>query len=274
MRVMTLERKERKAGYWPRCQKGASTLSAKAGHIGRFDVTHDKRGRLIFLRSLTMETKEAIRRRHTVRKYTDQFIPADTVMLLNARIADNNAKYGVYLKLVTDSSDGLDGMAKLLSARSVRNYIVLAGRNYPDLDEKLGYCGADLILYAQTLGLNTWWCGGMFNSKGAAKHLVGSKVRVNGVIAIGYGQTQGVPHKTKTTEDISEYDGEAPQWFIEGVKALLYAPTAMNKQPFMVTGRGNSVTLTAGKGRYSGIDLGIGKYHFEVGAGKENFEWA
>lgn len=221
-----------------------------------------------------METKEAIRRRHAVRKYTDEPIPADMVMLLNARIADNNAKHKVYLKLVTDSTDGINGMAKLLLARNVRNYIVLAGRNYPDLDEKLGYCGADLILYAQTLGLNTWWCGEMFNGKSVAKHLVGSNVRVNGVIAIGYGQTQGVPHKSKTAEDISKYDGEAPQWFKDGVKALLYAPTAMNRQPYMVTGKGNSVALTAGDGRYSGIDLGIGKYHFEIGAGKQNFEWA
>lgn len=41
----------------------------------------------------------------------------------------------------------------------------------------------------------------------------------------------------------------------------------------MVTGDGNKVTLTAGEGHFAGIDLGIGKYHFEVGAGKENFEW-
>lgn len=25
---------------------------------------------------------------------------------------------------------------------------------------------------------------------------------------------------------------------------------------------------------YTKMDLGIAKYHFEVGAGKENFEWA
>ena len=48
---------------------------------------------------------------------------------------------------------------------------------------------SDLILYAQTLGLNTWWCGGMFNGKGALKHLESANVCVNGVIAIGYGQT-------------------------------------------------------------------------------------
>ena len=41
----------------------------------------------------------------------------------------------------------------------------------------------------------------------------------------------------------------------------------------MVTGSGNNVTITAGNGHFSGIDLGIGRYFFEVGAGKDNFEW-
>lgn len=52
-----------------------------------------------------------------------------------------------------------------------------------------------------------------------------------------------------------------------------YYPAALNKQPYMVKGDGSKVTITAGEGHFSGIDLGIGKYHFEVGAGKENFDW-
>lgn len=37
------------------------------------------------------------------------------------------------------------------------------GDDSPELEEKLGYSGADLMLYAQTLGLNTWYVGGMFD---------------------------------------------------------------------------------------------------------------
>ena len=73
-----------------------------------------------------------------------------------------------------------------------------------------------MILYAQTLGLNTWWIGGMYNGKGAMKNLDNAAVHVNGVIAIGYGQTQGVQHKSKSAEEISQYNGVAPQWFIDG----------------------------------------------------------
>lgn len=221
-----------------------------------------------------MTIKEAIPQRHMVRQYTDRVIPADIAELLRMRIAENNKKHHLQLALVVGNSDGVGSMAKLLLSRTVNNYIVLAGMDTPGLDEKLGYCGADLILYAQTLGLNTWWIGGMFNSKGALKNLSNKDVRVNGVIAVGYGRTQGVPHKSKTAAEISEYDGDAPQWFTDGVHALLYAPTALNKQPYVVKGIGNQVSISAGNGRFSGIDLGIGKYHFEVGAGKESFEWA
>lgn len=220
-----------------------------------------------------MTIREAIIERHMVRQYTDKTIPADIVELLNARITENNKKYNLHLALVVGNSDGIGSMAKLLLSKTVKNYIVLAGDEAPNLDEKLGYCGADLILYAQTLGLNTWWIGGMFNGKGALKNLSNKDVRVNGVIAIGYGKTQGVPHKSKTAAEISRYNGKAPQWFVDGVNALLYAPTALNKQPYVVFGDGNKVSISAGNGHFSGIDLGIGKYHFEVGAGKENFEW-
>ena len=221
-----------------------------------------------------MTIKEAIKERHMVRKYTDKPIPAELVEKLNARIAKNNQIHGLSLKLVTGNSDGIGCMAKMLLTKSVHSYIVLAGKDRADLDEKLGYCGADLCLYAQTLGLNTWWVGGMFNGKGAMKHLETKDVRINGVIAIGYGQTQGVPHKSKTAAEISQYNGTVPQWFLDGVEALLCAPTALNKQPYMIKGDGDRVSITAGEGHFAGIDLGIGKYHFEAGAGKENFEWA
>ena len=181
--------------------------------------------------------------------------------------------HNLNMKLVTGNADGIGGMAKMLLSRSVHSYIILAGKDGTDLDEHLGYCGADLCLYAQTLGLNTWWVGGMFNGKGAMKHMDATNVRINGVIAIGYGQTQGVPHKSKTAAEVSQYTGTAPQWFADGVEALLYAPTALNKQPYMVKGESDRVSITAGEGHFAGIDLGIGKYHFEVGAGKDNFQW-
>ena len=115
-----------------------------------------------------MTIKEAMKERHMVRKYTDKPIPGELVAKLNSRIAENNQTHHISLSLVTGNADGLGALAKMMS-KGVKNYIILAGPDTADLDEKLGYCGADMILYAQTLGLNTWWVGGMFNAKAHRK---------------------------------------------------------------------------------------------------------
>lgn len=220
-----------------------------------------------------MTIQEAMQVRHTVRKYLQKPIPAEVADRLRSRLEADNALSGLHLTLVCENSDGLGAMAKLIS-KNARNYIILAGPDGPALDEALGYWGADAMLFSQTLGLNSWWVGGMFSAKGAEKHLDGSGLRVNGVIAVGYGATQGVPHRSKAAADISAYDGEAPQWFDRGVNALLLAPTALNKQAYRVRGEGEHVSIACDNGHFAAIDLGIGKYHFEAGAGKENFIWA
>ena len=72
-----------------------------------------------------------------------------------------------------------------------------------------------------------------------------------------------------------------PSWFKKGVEAALLAPTAVNQQKFsfeflgMKDGRHQ---VRAKKGfsmiGYTQMDLGIAKYHFEIGAVKDNFDWA
>lgn len=64
-----------------------------------------------------------------------------------------------------------------------------------------------------------------------------------------------------------------PAWFKAGVEAALLAPTGLNRQSFTLTYTNGRVLAKAGLGPNTKIDLGIVKYHFEVGAGKENFRW-
>lgn len=219
-----------------------------------------------------MTLNEAAETRHTVRKYTDNKLPDDIIEKLNKRISDNNQKYGTSIKLITENTDALSAAVKLIMAKGVRNYIVLAGKDAPDTNEKLGYCGTDIMLYAQTLELNSWWVGGTFSRSGVRKNAPEAQ-KIIGIIAVGYGEVQGIPHKSKSPEEVSKYDGAAPQWFTNGVKTALLAPTALNKQAFFIKGSGSNVTITYSGGILADTDLGIVKYHFELGAGKENFEW-
>ncbi len=218
-----------------------------------------------------MTLQEAMRARHMVRKYTDKPLPQDVVEQLQQRINENNEKHHLDIRLMINDTNGYQGIVKLLLAKGVRNYFIMAGDEAPDLGERLGYAGADLMLFAQTLGLNTWWASGTFSRK-HTKAVVGGKA-VQGVVAVGYGITQGVQHKLKPASDVSLYEGVVPQWFTEGVEAALLAPTALNKLAFFVRGNGNEVELTYKEGAFSGVDKGLVKYHFELGAGKENFNW-
>jgi hypothetical protein len=58
------------------------------------------------------------------------------------------------------------------------------------------------------------------------------------------------------------------------MEAVQLAPTAMNQQKFSFELNGNTVKAVPGLGFYAKVDLGIAKYHFEVGAGKNGWEWS
>ncbi|MDO4650164.1 MAG: nitroreductase family protein [Eubacteriales bacterium] len=221
-----------------------------------------------------MNFKEAMSARHTVRKYKDLPLSKEVIEQLNDRVNTNNEQLGINISLVTDNTEGIPGIVKLVMAKNVKNYFILAGPDAPETEEKLGYASADLMLYAQTLGLNTWWIGGMFSRSNVKKNAVKTgQEKIIGIVVVGYGENQGKPHKSKTAAEISRYDGEAPDWFKAGVEAVLLAPTAINRQAFKISGKGNQVSMTYKEGAFSRADLGIGKYHFELGAGRETFEW-
>ena len=218
-----------------------------------------------------MDLKEAMQKRHMVRKYINKPISDDLINKINERISMNNKKFNLSMKLMVNNNKGVSSIMKLIMAKGVNNFIILAGDNSENLDERLGYSGADIMLYAQTLGLNTWWVGGTFN-RSVSKYVDNKKV--TGIIAIGYGETQGVPHKSKIIEDVSKYNGTViPSWFISGVDGALLAPTALNKQNFMIIGDGNKVKIECDNGIFTGSNVGLVKYHFELGAGIENFKW-
>ena len=218
-----------------------------------------------------MDLKLAMRQRHTVRKFTSEPLSAELISQLNDRVCANNERFGLAISLKVGDESALPGALKLFFAKGVRNYFVLAGSDRPGLDEDLGYASADLMLFAQALGLNTWWIGGTFNRKNVEQAVPGKKVI--GIVAVGFGVTPGVAHKSKTAAEVSSYEGPEPQWFADGVQAALLAPTALNKQCFRIAGAGNKVSITENGGAFSGADIGIVKYHFELGAGTA-FEWA
>lgn len=220
-----------------------------------------------------MDVLQAMKERHSVRSYTDRPIEGRIKDDLSSYIDDCNRDSRLHIQLVLDEPHAFDGfMAHYGKFSGVRNYIVLAGKKSPDLEERCGYYGEKIVLHAQTLGLNTCWVA-MTYSKGKAKFQLNADEKLCLVIAIGYGKTSGTAHTSKPREAVMRAN-TPPDWFLQGIDAALLAPTAMNQQKFTFTLEGNKVTAKAGMGFYSKIDLGIAKCHFELGAGAQHFQWA
>ena len=74
------------------------------------------------------------------------------------------------------------------------------------------------------------------------------------------------PHDvTKHMANESKY--AVPAWFMEGMDAVMKAPSAINKLPVFFTYNNGIVTAeTTTKTGYEYVDLGIAKLHFEIGA--------
>ena len=227
-----------------------------------------------------MTLQEAIEARHSVRAYKEQPLTEDVVRVLEEKIAALNREGKLHMQLIRNEPKAFLGtMAKYGKFRNVTNYIVMAGKKADDLDERVGYYGEQLVLLAQTLGLNTCWVG-LSYSKVPGTYVLEDGEKIACYIAIGYGETQGVGHKIKTVNQASNASDVTPTWFLKGVEAALLAPTAVNQQKFSfvyVGTKDGRHQVHARKGfsmiGYTQMDLGIAKYHFEIGVGKENFVW-
>ncbi len=216
---------------------------------------------------------ELMKSRHSVRQYLDKPIPEDIRIQLDNYAAELNQTGGLALQIIYDEPECFNSfMAHYGKFENCSNYIAVVGKKAPDLEERGGFYGEMLVLKAQELGLNTCWAA---MTHGKSKAVIRNGETEVIIIALGYGRTQGVPRKSKTPENVSNISADSPDWFKRGIEAALLAPTAVNQQKFRLERNGNRVSAKAGLiGACLKIDLGIVRCHFELAAGKENFEWA
>ena len=220
-----------------------------------------------------MDLIQAMQERHSARNYLDKQIESDICEKLQNLIDECNREFNLHIQLVTNEPQAFQSfLAHYGKFTNVKNYIVLIGKKSDDLDEKLGYCGGKLVLLAQSLGLNSCFVG-LTYKKIKTAFTIKKDEKLRCVIALGYASKVGLPHKQKDISRVSIAENP-PEWFLNGVKAALLAPTSLNQQKFVFRlVDDNTVEAKAKTAFFSKIDLGIAKYHFELGAGIENFKW-
>ena len=229
-----------------------------------------------------MTLQEAIQARHSVRAYKSQSLEDAHVRALEEKIAQVNREGRLHIQLIQNEPKAFLGpFARYGKFRGVTNYLVMIGQKADDLDDRIGYYGEQLVLFAQTLGLNTCWVG-LSYTKIPGTYVLNDGEAIQAYISIGYGETQGVAHKIKRIDQVSNVSEDTPDWFRRGVEAALLAPTAINQQKFsfeFLPAEDGQLPRVLAKRHfslvgYTQMDLGIAKYHFELGAGTENFRWA
>ena len=208
---------------------------------------------------------EAIKARHSVRSYSDRKIDAETQAKINGFIDKLNEEGSLHLQFIADAGKTYSKLFnKVMGLGSAPSVIACIGNDDDTLEERVGYYGEKLVLFLQQLGLNTCWTG-MFNRDKIPVELNVGEVLVL-CIAVGYGTTQGKVRKSKTVGQVSSAAGNRPSWFDFGVEMALLAPTAINQQQFEIRlDENESVSFVDKGGVFSKVDLGIVKYHFEVG---------
>ena len=211
-----------------------------------------------------MDILEIMRKRHSVRQYKNQAIEPPKREEINLLIKAVNAESKMSIQAFYDEPECFDSfMAHYGKFENVKNYIAIVGNK--NEQEKAGYYGEKIVLKCQELGLNTCWVA-MTNGKSKAEIKKGQKLLI--IISLGYGKTQGVPHKSKSISELARAD-EVTEWFETGMEAVKLAPTAVNQQKFLFELKNGVVTAKSLGGFYSKIDLGIVKYHFEAVTGHE-----
>lgn len=223
-----------------------------------------------------MTELEALRERHSVRKYQDRPLDEADVMAINEALGRLNKEGDLHMQLVVNERKAFKGFLSYGSFSNVSNYVMVVGKKSDSLEYRAGYYGEKFVLFAQMRGLNTCMVGLTYKKVDGA-FTVGDDEKVVLCIAIGYGEADEFrAHKIKRPDQVSNVNAESPEWFKAGVDAALLAPTAVNQQKFyfeyIPERKVRPVKGTSLVG-YTKIDLGIAMYNFEVGAGKENFEW-
>ena len=221
-----------------------------------------------------MTLKELSLKRHSIRHYKDEEVSSDLIKKIQDKVNEINKKSMLDIQIVTNEKEAMAGFEPRLTG--AKNYLAVGGKkNDLKLEEKVGYYGEDLVLFLTSLGLGSLWVAGSMHLDKVIYKAKDDETLVL-IIAFGYAVDDGISHKSKSLEELSNINDKSPKWFIDGIKEVSLAPSAMNRQNYYFAYiNENEVKVEAipsNPPRWAKVDRGIAIYHFELGSGKKAIE--
>lgn len=233
-----------------------------------------------------MTLSDVVLTRTSLRKYLPDPISARQREELQKAIDACNQRSGLRIQLVCDRPEPFASLRKSYGVlKGVRNYLVLTGPGSdPNLEEKCGYYGEELVLTAAAMGLGTCWVGGTYDRESCLCHLEEGE-RLVCVVAVGHTPEErggreklialASKRKSKSQAELARNMSGAPSWFMSGIASVQRAPSARNRQGyrFLWQKDGGVAAQVTEQNEFSMVDLGIAKYHFELGAHGGQWSW-
>lgn len=225
--------------------------------------------------------RSAIENRVSRRKFEKEPITGWEKEKIISLINQLNEESGLTIEFMEDGSGAFGKLSKSYGLfTNVRSLILMKGKkDEKDLKEKIGYYGEDLVLAVTDLGLGTCWVGGTFEKEALT---IESEEELACVVVVGKVAAPSLTEKmvrsathrkVKSMEERIISNQPLPQWVLNGMNAVLLAPSAKNTQKVMFKYENNTLSAhIANDYSMDLIDLGIAKKHFEIGA-KGKFEF-
>ncbi len=220
--------------------------------------------------------RSAIESRVSRRKFEKEAIADWEKENIISLINQLNEVSGLTMTFIENGSSAFGKLRKSYGLfTNVRSIILMKGKkDDKDLKEKVGYYGEDLVLAITDLGLGTCWVGGTFDKD---ELTIDSGEELACVVAVGKVAApsftekilrSATHRKVKSMEERITSDQPLPQWVQNGMKAVLFAPSAKNTQKVMFKYENNILSAQiADDYSMDMIDLGIAKKHFDIEAG-------
>lgn len=235
---------------------------------------------------VNMKLLKAISKRCSRRSFLEKEIEDNVKEKLDEIIKVINEVSELNIQLITDDKELFKSFASSYGMlKGVQSYFALVGNKNDDrLLDKIGYYGELLVLEATALGLGTCWIGGTYKKGECIQHIKCSKDKeLVAIIPVGYVEDEKtfkeklikkvVNRRSKTIDEMYTSEGKVPEEFINGMKAVQFAPSAVNRQPVMFNYKDGVVTaMISDLNVKEEIDLGIAMLHFKIGAMTDS-EW-
>ena len=217
-----------------------------------------------------------IKKRISRRAFLKKVVGVGDINKIREKIRNINVVSGLDFDIVEDASDAFSSMKKSYGMFSnVRACLVLKGdKNTPDLKEKVGYYGEELVLFLEELDLGNCWVAGTFDRD---KFIIDENQTMVCVIPFGYVDKQTLKEKAirgrisikrKSPDAMMDGYEDAPDWVKDAMEAVVLAPSAVNRQnPHFYFKDGVVSADVEDDGLVNLVDLGIAKKHFEIEAG-------